>query len=216
MRYTKGNVLIVVFLCAGFVICGVANGDTGTKDVASLAAQCEGCHGKGGASQVPQIPIIGGVSSLYLRDAMAAFREKSRPCMGGTMCLMAKSLSEADTQRLADYFASKPFIRARQSFDDDLAKRGRDIFNRYCNKCHENGGSMAQDDAGIMAGQWKPYLEEQFKDYASGKRLMPEKMKPKMAKLQGEDIKALLQFFASFQQTDLGINQAAASAYSHQ
>jgi sulfide dehydrogenase cytochrome subunit len=204
---------MMVCLCAGTAFVTTVKGDTGAADIKSLAAQCEGCHGKDGASQIPKIPIIGGVSALYLSDAMAAFREKSRPCMGGTMCLIARSLSEADTERLAEYFASKPFVRAKQSFDDGLARRGKDIFAHYCNKCHQQGGSLAEDDAGMLAGQWAPYLAEQFRDYFSGKRLMPEKMKPKIEKLDKDSVKALLQYFASFQQSSLTNNQASAGDY---
>lgn len=208
MWYTKGSVLMAACLCAGTLIFNQARADANAADINSLAAQCEGCHGKGGASQVPQFPIIGGLSALYISDAMAAFRDKTRLCMGQTMCQIAKSLSEADAERLADYFAAKPFVRATQTFDAALAERGKAIYERHCSKCHQEGGSLAEDDAGIMAGQWKPYLEEQFKEYVSGKRLMPEKMKPKIAKLNADDINALIQYFASFQQSVIGTRQA--------
>ena len=186
-------------LCAGALMFTTARGDTAAADINSLAAQCEGCHGKNGISQVPQFPIIGGLSALYISDAMAAFRDKTRLCMGETMCQIAKSLSEADAERLAKYFAAKPFIRAKQPFDAAMAKRGKEVYDRYCSKCHQQGGSLAEDDASILAGQWKPYLEEQFRQFTTGKRLMPEKMKPKIAKLNTDDINALLQYFASFQ-----------------
>jgi sulfide dehydrogenase cytochrome subunit len=208
MRYTKGSVFMAACLCAGALVFATASSTVAATDISSLAAQCEGCHGKNGASQVPQFPIIGGLSALYISDAMAAFRDKTRLCMGETMCQIAKSLSEADAERLADYFAAKPFVRAAQTFDAALAERGKAIYERHCSKCHQDGGSLAEDDAGIMAGQWKPYLEEQFKEYISGKRLMPEKMKPKIAQLNADDINALIQYFASFQQSVIGTKQA--------
>ena len=73
-----------------------------------------------------------------------------------------------------------------------------------CEDCHgkkgnEDGGSSADDDAGILAGQWMPYLEDQFKEYASDKRPMPKKMKPKMEKLTDDDIKALIHYYGSLQ-----------------
>ena len=55
-----------------------------------------------------------------------------------------------------------------------------------CAKCHEKGGSSADDDAGILAGQWTHYLKEQFAAFRSGKRQMDEKMKPKIEKLSEE------------------------------
>ena len=55
------------------------------------------------------------------------------------------------------------------------------------------------DDAGILAGQWTHYLQEQFDAFGSGKREMPKKMKPKMKKLSPEDIKMLINYYGSFQ-----------------
>jgi sulfide dehydrogenase cytochrome subunit len=92
-----------------------------------------------------------------------------------------------------------PFVRAKQTFDADLASKGKGIHALECKKCHEDGGSSPDDDAGILAGQWMPYLEDQFEEYASGKRPMPKKMQPKMEKLSAEDTKALIHYYGSFQ-----------------
>lgn len=178
---------------------GTAITDADAADITNLTAPCAGCHGKDGASQMPQFPIIGGLSALYISDALAAFRDKTRLCNGGIMCQLADGISEQDAKRIGEYFAGKPFVRAKQSFDAELAKRGKAIQQRHCGKCHRDGGSLAQDDAGIMAGQWKPYLQQQFREFKSGQRLMPEMMKPKIDKLSDEDIKALIEYFASFQ-----------------
>ena len=48
-----------------------------------------------------------------------------------------------------------------------------------------------------MTGQWKPYLEQQFKEFKTGKRQIPELMKLKINKLNDDDIKALIEYFAS-------------------
>lgn len=195
----KKNGRPLVSLCIAPLFFAAVISDAAAADIASLTATCEGCHGKDGASQVPQIPIIGGLSATYISDAMAAFREKTRPCTGNSMCLFSKNLSEEDTKRIAEHYASKPFVRAKQSFDAALAERGKGIYSRYCNKCHEAGGSSPDDDAGILAGQWKPYLEQEFREFTSGTRLMAEKMKPKVDALSEDDIKALIEYFVSFQ-----------------
>jgi len=180
-------------------------------DLATLTGPCEDCHGKDGASSEPKIPSIGGFSAVYITDSMAAYRDKSRPCKevqypagahkGDTtdMCKTAEKLSENDAQLIAEHFAGKAFVRAKQTFDADLAKTGKGIHNLNCKKCHEDGGSSPDDDAGILAGQWMPYLEEQFEEYTSGKRPMTEKMQPKIEKLTADDVKALVQYYGSFQ-----------------
>lgn len=194
----KINIISLGFLCLAALYFTSGNVEAASTEISVLVAPCMGCHGKDGASQIPHIPIIGGLSSLYSSDAIAAFREKTRLCDGDVMCQLASNISEEDAMRIGDYFASKPFVRAKQTFDPVLANQGKDIYTRYCNKCHQDGGSIQQDDAGILAGQWKPYLQQQFKEFKSGKRLMPEMMKPKIDKLSDADIKALIEYFASF------------------
>jgi sulfide dehydrogenase cytochrome subunit len=180
-------------------------------DVAKIAEDCAGCHGKDGASQDSAIPTIAGFSSPYLADAMKAYKKKGRPCAetkflegpnkgkATDMCKVANELSAADIQAIAKHFAGKKFVRAKQPFDAAKAKQGRSVHDTECKKCHERGGSSVDDDAGILAGQWTPYLKQQFADYRSGKRPQEEKMKVKMDKLSKADEEALLHYYASQQ-----------------
>jgi sulfide dehydrogenase cytochrome subunit len=198
-------------LCLATTLTAAVSGSLAAADVLELVEPCTACHGKDGASTEPDIPIIGGYSAFYMEDSMAAFREKERPCeeteiRAGPrkgeltdMCEVAAKLSEADIERIAEYFASRPFVRAKQDFDPDKAKRGAVVHGVQCRKCHEEGGSSPDDDAGILAGQWMPYIEHQFREFASGERPMPKKMKPKFEKLSETDREDLLHYFASFQ-----------------
>lgn len=184
--------------------------DAQAADIAKLTSACEDCHGKDGASSEPKIPSIGGMSSTYITDSLSAYRDKKRECedvkfpsgahKGETsnMCKSVENVSEADAGLIGDYFAEKPFVRAKQTFDAGLAATGKSLHELNCKKCHEDGGSSPDDDAGILAGQWMPYLEEQFEEYAEGKRPLPEKMKPKFEKLSKDDIKALVNYYGSF------------------
>lgn len=208
MKTTNG---ILSLLFTGVILNGAVIMDANAADIASLTGPCEDCHGKDGASEESKIPSIGGMSAVYITDSLALYSDKSRPCedieypagehKGETtnMCEVAKKLSEEEAEQVADHYAGKPFVRAKQDFDAELAKRGKGIHALNCKKCHEDGGSSPDDDAGFLAGQWTPYLEEQFEEYAAGKRPMPEKMQPKMEKLSEDDIKALINYYASFQ-----------------
>ena len=207
----KRDLVILSLLCMGSVFSGPAIIDAAAADIATLIGPCEDCHGKDGASQESEIPSIGGFSAVYITDSLAVYRDKTRPCeevkypagehKGDTtdMCKVAADLSDEDTELVAEHYAGKPFVRAKQTFDADLAAHGKGIHDLNCKKCHEDGGSSPDDDAGILAGQWMPYLEDQFKEYASGKRPLPEKMQPKFEKLSEDDIKALIQYYGSFQ-----------------
>ena len=179
-------------------------------DVNKLVENCTGCHGKDGASTESDVPIIGGYSAPLISDSLTAYKKKERPCpetkyrsgdkkgQKTDMCQVTKDLSEADIKGLAQHFSGKKFVRAQQKFDPALAKKGKEIHEHTCDKCHSEGGSLASDDAGILAGQWMPYLKEQFKDFKAGKRPMVKKMKPKMEKLEQADIDALLNYYGSF------------------
>ena len=90
-------------------------------------------------------------------------------------------------------------MRAKQEFNAQQAEMGQKIHDRHCEKCHAEGGSSAEDDAGILAGQWRPYLEQAFEAYSSGDREMPKKMKPKYEKLDAAEIEALIHYYASQQ-----------------
>ncbi len=179
-------------------------------DVNKLVEDCAACHGKDGVSTESEIPIIGGFSAQYVIDSMVAYKNKERPCtetkypsgakkdQKTDMCKESVELSDADIEELSEYYAGKKFVRAKQSFDAAKAKKGEKIHSVSCKKCHEDGGSSPDDDAGILAGQWMPYLKKTFDDYMSGKRPQPEKMKPKMDDLSKDDIDVLLHYYASF------------------
>jgi cytochrome subunit of sulfide dehydrogenase len=179
-------------------------------DVNKLLETCAECHGKDGASHESDVPVIGGVSASYLHDSLVSYQNKERPCpetkyrdgpkkgQKTDMCKVAKELSEGDIKEVAKFLSGKKFARADQKFDAALAAKGKEYHADHCEKCHTEGGSVAEDDAGILAGQWMPYLKETFKEYESGKRPMPKKMKPKFEKLDKAKMEALINYYGSF------------------
>ena len=182
---------------------------------AALAAEpetlCADCHGKDGASAESDVPSIGGASEQYLLDSMAAYRDSKRPCpetkfrAGDTkrpktdMCKVAGKLSAEDTAKVARHLAAEPFKKAKQPFDAAKAATGKKIHDTQCEKCHADGGSSADDDAGVLAGQWMPYMKETFAQYTKGARPQPDKMKVKFNALKPDELEALLHYYASQQ-----------------
>jgi cytochrome subunit of sulfide dehydrogenase len=182
----------------------------GAANLDRLIEDCNDCHGKDGASTESDVPIIGGFSPQYIVDSLIAYKAEDRPCPEATfkngvdkgkvtdMCAIAKNISENDVTQLADFYAGKPFVRAQQTADPALAAAGQRLHERNCEKCHTEGGTLPEDDNGILAGQWMPYLKASIEEYISGKRPMPKKMKPKMEKLQQADFDALVNYYGSF------------------
>jgi sulfide dehydrogenase cytochrome subunit len=180
-------------------------------DVDKLVEVCANCHGKQGASSEHDIPIIGGYSAEFLINNMKAYQNKERDCpetkfrsgsKKGTktsMCQIVKDLTGAQIRQIADYFTAQKFVRAKQAFDSELARKGKRVHDEYCEKCHTDGGTHSEDEAGMPAGQWIPYLEQAFDEFSTGKRPITKKMKVKLDQVDKDDIRALIQYYASIQ-----------------
>jgi sulfide dehydrogenase cytochrome subunit len=180
-------------------------------DVASIAENCDGCHGSDGVSQWSDMPTIAGLSMVTIEDNMFAYADEARPCAESeyrqgdtsraatTMCAVAAELGEDDITAIAEYYEGKSFVAAKQEFDAALAEQGKAVHESACNKCHTAGGSDPADDAGILAGQWMGYMKTSFAQFASGERTQPKSMKTKMDDLSEADVEALVHFYASQQ-----------------
>ncbi len=174
------------------------------------AKTCATCHNENGVSDDPEVPTIAGASDFFLENQLAIYAEEARPCeahyfeekaaethlSAENHCAIAKSLTDDEVVEIAGYFSRQPFVAADQEVDEALAQKGASIHASDCKSCHTEGGGLALDDAGILSGQWKHYLIEQFEYYKDGKRWQPEKMQPVMEKLEEEDMKALAEFYA--------------------
>lgn len=174
--------------------------------------ECNSCHGEDGVSSESDIPTIAGASAFVIEEYLFQYREDGRPCReskyrsGDTerpatdMCAIARELSEEEIPEIAEYYSGKEFVAAAQDFDAAKAEIGKKVHKRSCEKCHSDGGSYADDDAGMLAGQWMPYLKEVFEDYATGERgMIEDKMKDKIEALDADSITALLHYYASMQ-----------------
>lgn len=180
-------------------------------DLDATIASCNDCHGENGVSQWPDMPTIGGIDAFTHADALYLYRDEERPCgeskyrLGDTdrgattMCAIVADLSDDDIEAIAEHYAALAFIPAVQDFDAALAETGAAIHKKECDRCHSDGGSNAEDEAGIIAGQWMTYLRVAFAQYATGDRPQDKKMKEKMDPLSEADVEALLHYYASQQ-----------------
>jgi sulfide dehydrogenase cytochrome subunit len=164
-----------------------------------LANACAGCHGANGASNGPGIPSIGGLSQDYFVETMKGYQAGTTP--GTIMQRIAKGYSEAEFEQMGKHFSAQKFVAAKgQTVDDKKAGKGEKLHAKYCEKCHEEGGTVDADGTGVLKGQWKPYLGAQITAFMAGEREMGKKMSKKMKKLhkaEGDDgLKALIEYYA--------------------
>ena len=167
-----------------------------------LSNTCAGCHGTNGASSGPASPTIAGISKAYFVEVMKGFKGEGEELVPSTiMGRIVKGYTDAEIEAMAGYFAAKPFVAGSQKFDATLASKGAKLHDKYCEKCHAEGGTSAEDDSGILSGQWAPYLSWSMADFQDGKRHAPKKMAKKvdelMSKEGAEGMKALINYYAS-------------------
>jgi sulfide dehydrogenase cytochrome subunit len=164
-----------------------------------LGNSCAGCHGTNGVSYGPAAPTIAGFSAEYTIEAMKEYKSDERAST--IMGRIARGYSDDEIKAMAEFFAKQKFMAADQKIDTALVGKGKKLHDKYCEKCHEDEGTSNADDAGLLAGQWMPYMHYTMEDFISGKRSMPKKMKKKVEKMQkkegDEAMKALLNFYAS-------------------
>ncbi len=172
---------------------------------------CEECHGTGGVSSESDIPTIVGLSDIAISDILLAYQDDSRAAISSTfrfgdttrpetnMNDITKKLSEAEIEALAQHYSAGTFVPASQPFDAAKAAIGAKIHKVQCAKCHEEGGTSRDDDVGILAGQWSPYLRTALTNFRNDSRDTEPKMLKLVKKLSEDEIEALINYWASQQ-----------------
>lgn len=186
-------------ILAGCLVCTSQFAQAELPSPETLAYTCVGCHGANGNSTGPATPSIAGMGAEFFIDSMEAFKEGERP--NSIMTRIAKGYSSEEIEAMSTYFAAQTYTPAVQEHDADMAASGAKLHDKYCEKCHADAGTNAEDESGYLSGQWIPYLQYSFEDFMSGEREMPKKMRKKVEKMVEahgqEGSAALLQFYAT-------------------
>jgi sulfide dehydrogenase cytochrome subunit len=195
----------VTLLSLAALVCTALPAAMAQADAGALAKKCDSCHGKDGVSQDGKVPNIGGMSAYFLNKVLIAFakgdrkgvRYKPKDGEESDMSQVAKGLTDEDRTAITAHYAAKTFVRHPQTVDAAEAARGKHLFARYCEKCHSQGGTVADDDASLLMGQWRPYLQAQFTSFEKGTRPMPRKMARRFEHLHGKDQTDILEYLVN-------------------
>lgn len=197
------NKTLPLALLTGALALGLSSAATaGGASAEMLANTCAGCHGTQGASVGPASPSIAGMEKENFIETMEGFQEGK--IYSTIMGRIAKGYTEDEIKAMAGYFAAQTFVPAKQSFDEGLVSSGQKLHDKYCEKCHAEGGKVLKgEEYVLLAGQWTPYLHNSMIDFQAGTREMPKKMKSKLDKLVKKEgdkgVAALLAYYASQQ-----------------
>lgn len=166
-------------------------------------AVCAACHGDDGAGVgFDYVPIIAGTPAEHLEEALFAYQDGARRCVGvPVMCDAVAPLSDDEIIELAEYYAAMPRLSTDEEFDPTLAAVGELIHDDLCAQCHvlPTDDNVA-DALGIpLNGQKSAYLRMALGAYMTGDRetLVPI-MADKLRALDQGKIEALVHYYASW------------------
>jgi sulfide dehydrogenase cytochrome subunit len=111
------------------------------------------------------------------------------------MTAVSRDLSSSEIEAVAEHYAKQTWQPQAQPYDAQLARRGAQIHDLKCDRCHSAFGSEPADDLAILAGQWRAYLETEFADFDNGSRRMADKMKTQYDTLSAADKRALIELY---------------------
>ena len=174
---------------------------TNAEDIEQIKKKCTMCHGADGNSPSSTIPSIAGITREFFEHTMDAYKNNGR--QSDMMKSFVHSLTEEDIKSLADFFGKQEFKPRKQEFDPEKAKQGEKLHQQFCEKCHENAGRITENNYGILAGQWMPYLKQAINDYLDKKRRVNPMMIKKLEKLKStagpEGIDQIVNYYGSLQ-----------------
>lgn len=186
-----------LLLAAIILIGGLANGEAENLDI------CAACHGEDGSGTgLPYVPIIAGTPAAHLEEALFAYQDGARKCVGvPVMCEAIAPLSNADILELARHYSAMQRISSGEEFDATLATAGKLIHEEHCAKCHV----MPDDEDAEFAlgiplnGQRSAYLRLALGAYMTGDReTLIAAMAEKLQLLDQDKIEALVNYYASY------------------
>lgn len=189
-------------------LCVVAMGGFLVGSNTALAAPanieiCAACHGEDGSGAgYDYVPIIAGTPAAHLEEALFAYQDGARNCVGvPVMCEAIAPLSEDEVIEMAAYYSAMPRISSEEEYDRKLAAVGKLLHDDLCAKCHVLPTDDNVEDAlGIpLNGQRAAYLRLALGAYMTGDRdtLVPI-MADKIQELDQGKVDALINYYASW------------------
>ena len=200
--YDSFSTTLLIGLLSYCMPTSIANGN----EVEEIAEnECGVCHGSKGLSEKPSIPSIGGFSDSAILDLLTTYendlRKARRVQMDDgnetDMIEVIDTFSQAELEEIALYYARQTWVPIEQEYDRKVAAEGARLHKAKCNKCHIRGGSVPESDHALMAGQWREYLEGEFRNFDDGSRRMSSKMQQKYETLNAEGKQAIIEFYVS-------------------
>ncbi|MFQ6372848.1 c-type cytochrome [Shewanella sp. YIC-542] len=170
---------------------------------------CSSCHGVDGNSTNPLYPSLAAQRPLYLQRQLQAFKDAAQDAKTAerydpVMTALAATLSAAEIEALAQYYAAQPRQHMTAALIDEQGRKlyqggdlSRDI--AACAACHgRNGEGLATAGFPALAGQHPQYILLQLQKFKNGTRQdhFQGMMQNSSAKLTEQDMAMLAEYIA--------------------
>jgi len=165
------------------------------EEVPRKAQACIACHGPDGNSADLAVPSLAGQPAQFISMQLFLFRQGDRK--DPRMSPMAVSLSNADMNELAAYFArQKPAAPSHKTVPENAAA-GRRLTEQYhCVQCH-GPALLGLQHIPRLAGQQFAYLKTQLGGFKAGTRAdMDGNMTSAAQLLSEKDIEILADYLS--------------------
>jgi len=189
--------------CSVLALAGLAMFSAPARAEPAMIEVCSACHAEDGSGVGFEfVPIIAGMPASHIEEALYAYQDGARRCVGvPVMCEAAALLSDANIAELAEHYSAMRRISSGEAFDATLAETGKVFHEEHCAKCHVSPDDENVEDAlGItLHGQRSAYLRMALGAYMTGDRetLIPA-MAEKLKLLDADIIDALVNYYASY------------------
>lgn len=171
------------------------------------ATACSSCHGAdGGGNGAAGYPRLSSLNAGYIATQLQAYRDGDRS--NAIMQPIAKALSKAESEAVAEYFAKQTAKTAPEKPDNaQTLQRGETLASRgdwdhtipACMSCHGPGGNGVGETFPALAGQHASYIKAQIQAWQQGQRTGdPNELMQSIAKrLSPAQTEAVAAYFAS-------------------
>jgi len=165
-------------------------------DISEKAQACMACHGAGGNSAMPEVPILAGQTPRYIYLQLRDFKEGRRK--NELMSPMAKDLTKEEMLALGDYFAAQKRTVANERGDETRVLAGNKIADAaLCTMCHL-GGLAGQNEVPRVGGQHYSYVKKQLMAFKYKERTNDAgNMQAVVRTMPDEDLEALASYIAT-------------------
>jgi len=179
---------------AVLALCACAAGAADTEAGRKKASLCEACHGPEGNSLIAANPSLAGQPAQFISTALYFFREGNRK--DPQMSPIAATLSNAEMNDLAAYFASLKRVPKHKASAENAAA-GPALTQKFmCTQCHGPELKGTQHIPGV-AGQQADYLKAQLTLFKAQKRAdIDGNMTSAAQALSAKDIEVLADYLA--------------------